>query len=199
MEDKAYFLKNEIFYNRFYHKYGKTWGTTYSQEIRFAQFLKVDITSEDTILDIGCGQGELKDYLEFHAQNYNYTGIDVREPCIKLCKDKHPDSANDFRLVNFFDIDNTQYDWVFASGLFSLNRDDYHWYQMVQYGIMKMMQISKKGIVINFLYCNVKTTGQHDTHCVTLAELGCILDNSHWAFTLHTGYVDDDITLTIKK
>ncbi len=77
-----------------------------------------------TLLDFGCGAGHFLKYLnEFKLiNNLSYSGIDISEKFIELCKKKFPNS-------NFLKVDilqeefNYEFDFIVLNGVFTEKRD----------------------------------------------------------------------------
>lgn len=132
------------------------WSSEKNQKFLFEWCISaIGDIKDDTILDVGCGQADLFEYLK---ENSNYKGIDISFEMIEAAKRKYP-KAN----VEWTDLENFkgEYDWVVAIGPFNLD---------INYGknlsvkeaeksqlnyfaeaIGQMYRLSKKGIVITVL------------------------------------------------
>lgn len=119
------------------------WHDYEGQQKRFKVILQGGITSEDSVLDVGCGYGDFS--LMFGE---NYLGIDLRQEAIDGARKKYP--ARKFEIG---DIDRIgeQYDWVVASGIFCFQEDK--WEEYVQKALQNMFNVSNKGVAVNFLSC----------------------------------------------
>lgn len=98
-----------------------------SEEDQYGRFLLTSsiIKKESSVLDVGCGQGDLFTFLEqrMTTKPFSYTGIDASEKMIEIAKSKHPDVH--FSCVDFLKLKEEQkYDHVFALGTFSLKALD---------------------------------------------------------------------------
>ena len=91
------------------------WRSHENQRLRFRQLLKY-VSENDSILDYGCGVGDLFEYSK--DKNVNYTGIDINENMVKAAKGKYPD-GNFNSMNSAFDFEKYDYDWFIASGVFS--------------------------------------------------------------------------------
>lgn len=108
-----------------------------------------------TILDAGCGTGDLVLYLS-NKQIKKYTGIDVFEPAIEKAREKFPRQtfiADDFLKHTFRE----KFDFVFCSGALTTPLDTNN-YAILASWIPKMWQLSRKGVVFNFLIDNGQKT-----------------------------------------
>ena len=70
---------------------GVDWNSTESQELRFAQLLRI-CASEATpsLIDFGCGYGALVDYLEHARRPFDYCGYDASPAMIEAARVRHP-------------------------------------------------------------------------------------------------------------
>lgn len=131
------------------------WGTQDKKE-NFSLMMKITDYAQHpikgaTILDIGCGTGDLVSYLS-NGQIKSYTGIDVFEPAIEKARQKFPFNkfiVGDFLSFNF----KKQFDFVFCSGALTTNLDTDN-YEVLSSWIPKMWQLAKRGVVFNFLFAN---------------------------------------------
>lgn len=60
------------------------WKNQSSQEKRFAEFLKLGDFSNSSVLDLGCGHGDLFAVLDEKFANINYTGFDQSEAFLEV-------------------------------------------------------------------------------------------------------------------
>jgi SAM-dependent methyltransferase len=100
-----------------------------------------------SILDVGCGTGDLYEYLQQFEQ-VQYTGIDVFESAVKKAQRKFPDGK--FVTQDFLTLEDTFYDFVFSSGALTtkLHSDNY---EVLYYWVKKMWELAKVGVVFNVL------------------------------------------------
>lgn len=69
------------------------WGNVEQQRIRFAQLFRVLDLEGRSILDIGCGFGDLKDFCdEMRCSPARYIGWDINSDLIKAAKKRHQDA-----------------------------------------------------------------------------------------------------------
>ncbi|MUG95414.1 methyltransferase [Scytonema sp. UIC 10036] len=116
-------------------------------------FEKVSISSNCSILDIGCGKGELLDYLSSRFPNIsysNYLGIDIVPAFIPINQQKVP--SQEFKLVNFIDPSFTpenKFDIVLALGVLVTRVRHYECF--VEYFVQKMVKCAKKYVLFNVI------------------------------------------------
>ena len=101
---------------------GVDWNSKESQELRFAQLLKVcNAVDHFSINDYGCGYGSLYAYLKEKRASFTYYGFDVSESMIQTAEKflNHPPNAH-FQVA---DRPDNIADFTVASGLFNVKLD----------------------------------------------------------------------------
>lgn len=128
------------------------WSTKESQEIRFANLIRGLDLNEKTILDVGCGQGDLVNFLIKEKINFkSFMGSDISAPMIDYCQKKFNDLTNvSFQcseLVSKKSI--PHFDYAFLSGTLSFKLDD-NW-SYTQNLLSNLFQVAQNGVSSNFL------------------------------------------------
>jgi len=67
-----------------------------TQLMRFEAFLQSHDIGGKSILDVGCGAGDLWQYLQHKSIECNYTGFDLSPEMINRCRERFPDVAFDY-------------------------------------------------------------------------------------------------------
>jgi predicted TPR repeat methyltransferase len=102
------------------------WNSAHGQTARFLQLVKLDgLESGARILDLGCGLGDFKAFLDRMGLDVEYTGWDICEPLIEHARELHPNTTFEVRDILASSTDET-FDYVVASGLFGLRLEDQH-------------------------------------------------------------------------
>ncbi len=128
---------------------GVDWNSPESQELRFAQLLKLtDRTRRFSVNDFGCGYGALVDYLEKEGCEFEYTGFDISAEMIAKAESLHPRAAfvtEQERLPHA--------DYTLASGIFNvkLNTSDADWTHYLLGILDTMNSLSTRGFAFNAL------------------------------------------------
>ena len=146
-------MKNiiEEHYRNLYLKYGEDpasaqYSSKESQYLRFKYLAEIANIKKQTILDFGCGTGAFYDFLIKNKKiPKKYIGIDIVDEFLVHCKKKIPDGL--FGKPN--EIDNFEYDFGFASGIFNNIRENNKefWRDTVR----QMFKRCNKGIAFNMM------------------------------------------------
>ncbi|MSR89270.1 MAG: class I SAM-dependent methyltransferase [Candidatus Margulisbacteria bacterium] len=125
------------------------WASKSSQRLRFSMMsLMSEWDQTYSVLDVGCGHGDLFGFCEEEKLPVVYTGIDFTAGMIRVAKAKYPKGTfveADILDANFIDI----YDYVFASGIANLKvPDQMGWIESL---LAKSFSLAKKGISFTML------------------------------------------------
>jgi len=128
---------------------GVDWKSPESQELRFAQLLKlIDHDQPFAINDFGCGYGALVDYLEKSGSQFQYVGFDISPEMLAKAGELHPhaDFVNDRDRL-------PPADYTVASGIFNvrLQTSDDEWKKYMLDVLDTMNSLSVKGFAFNAL------------------------------------------------
>lgn len=114
--------QNEI-YETLFKKHGYSplslhWSNAKNQRNRFDALLGIGDLNHKSVLDIGCGFGDLLSHLKRNGIVCNYTGYDVVEDFIKVARQMHPDAPFELRNV-LSDPSEKKFDYILLSGTFA--------------------------------------------------------------------------------
>jgi len=143
------------FYNSKFQEYGSDvkavgWSTTESQVQRYLTLLDGADIRGKSIIDLGCGLGGLIPILRRLAgDDFQYLGIDVSDAFVSYCKQNFHGESLRFTGGNFLELDLQDADFVFASGVFTLNLPGMHEYANMC--LDKMFRLSRIASAANFL------------------------------------------------
>lgn len=131
---------------------GVDYNSTESQEIRFAQLVKViDASQKYSLLDFGSGYGGMYDYLLRLGHNVHYVGYDIAEPMVLKGRELHPNDPNCWFTTEIDDV--PLLDYAVVSGTFNMKLDaDFDsWTQIVLSALRQMDARTLKGFSFNML------------------------------------------------
>lgn len=172
------------------------WETTFCQQERFKVLCEIGNLNYRSILDIGCGLGDLKIYLDKHFQDFHYTGIDLMPEFIEEARKRFSKTLNtQFLLDDFTVCSMPQADYVLACGALCYRTvDELFIYKMIE----KFYKHATMGLAFNLL--DEETTNS-DYMLKTYKQQDvldfCIQLNPN--ATLITGYRPDDFTILMTK
>ena len=91
-------------------------ATPRAQRMRFAAFTTLENLEGATILDIGCGLGDLWAFLKTLGVRCEYVGVDVSSAMVERARTKFPDAT--FEVANVFEWEpGRTFDYVIALGI----------------------------------------------------------------------------------
>jgi len=95
-------------YNSFHYKTNERYSIPPEQTVYFPVWNKIReiLTDKETIMEIGCGSGQLANLLLRNGKKY-ISGIDMAEEGIKLAQKMNPTNKNKFKVG---DVDSL--DWI---------------------------------------------------------------------------------------
>ena len=193
------FFRLRRFYNRSLNLYGPDspralhWPTPQDQEARFGALTRVGNLSDASVLDVGCGLGDLYYFLLKKFSRVAYTGIDLVPEMVSQAREKYPDVA--FSVRSIFELDKP-FDYVLASGAltFNVSGGKKFYYSLIAH----MYYLCNTAVAFNMLD-DIKHTTDEDylaynwheviTFCKTLTE----------NYKVITGYEPGDFTIYLYK
>jgi SAM-dependent methyltransferase len=144
-------------YNKWVKDMGHYYGDERLSQVAWTNLTKLfrsykmmigDTKDVGRILDFGCGNGFLLDYLNENNIKYEYLGVDIRKEVIEEAKKHYPDE--EFLVIKKIkDVPKNYYDLVFAHGVFTTQMDENDILEFVNYFI------GSKKIVFSFLPTSV--------------------------------------------
>lgn len=92
-------------YKKSFDKFGDDprslqWNSRESAEIRYKQLVEDIDFHNKTVLDVGCGFGDIISFIKAKSKEFYYTGVDVVPEFIKTASEKYP--AHKFTKRDYF-------------------------------------------------------------------------------------------------
>jgi len=128
------------------------------QELSFKAIMESVDLNNKTILDVGCGFGDLVLFLNRQSIFVNYTGIDISDEIVKIGKKENPEVTDKLYVMNINDVVD-KYDYVIISGMFNLKIDD-NW-SFIKSTLKKAFELCKEGVVFNLISTYVDYKEKH--------------------------------------
>jgi SAM-dependent methyltransferase len=119
------------------------------QALNFELLAAIDISPTATVLDVGCGRGDLYAYLQANGYRGRYSGLDIVPHMVAEAQDRFPDTR--FVLGDILTADLEPCDYALASGIFDYRTPNSAegWAQ----AITRMYALARRGIAWNGLRC----------------------------------------------
>lgn len=184
-----------------FQKYGEDvrtlWGNEKAQLDRFAVLSKIGNLQEKSILDVGCGFGDLFGYLRSNRIRLtDYLGIDFVEEIISVARIHYPEAR--FSRQDLAEVpENELFDYVFASGIFFMKGPAWEEYTLKT---LQMMYLRARiGLAANFLS---RFSGKRDANSQYLdpGELLSLVTNEITTICeLRHSYRSNDFTIFLYK
>lgn len=172
------------------------WKHEASQQTRFDVLATVGDMTGCSLLDVGCGYGDLKAHLDRTHTGFAYIGIDQQPEFIAIARARHHDVPNTwFFQADFTTVAFPTVDYVMASGSLNYRRGDLQCHLGM---IGKMFAAAARGVAFNML--DVARFSQHDLlvgHDLARIEAHCQSMTPH--VRIIRGYLDDDFTIFMYK
>src|SRR5688500_2918639 len=92
------------------------WSSRAAQEMRFGVLASIGDLRGARVLDVGCGQGDLRVWLAAHGIECEYAGIDISPGMVALARRLAPRAVFDLRNLMEERDASDKYDYVLASG-----------------------------------------------------------------------------------
>lgn len=143
-------------YNQRLSKYGYSpqslgW-TKGKQDIRFDILTSLYNFENKSILDIGCGFGDLNKILSVKAKEYWYNGIDIVGELLEIGSEIYKGENIIFQQGEFLNMKfNKNFDYAIASGIFNHKLKDGNNYDFIKSSIEKGLSVVRDGIAFDFL------------------------------------------------
>ena len=156
MKETSFESKIQAYYSEKFSEFGPSpkgvdWNGVESQHTRFQMLVKhLGIELDSTLLDFGCGYGELLTYLRGSNDSLDYLGYDIVQTSIEAAKRLHDSFQADFVSVL---PELRVWDYIVMSGVFNVKGevDEVEWGEYVVSTINSLLPRADKGVSFNML------------------------------------------------
>ncbi len=137
-------------YDKSLNEYGESpkallWASYRIAAVRYSELVKDLPVSGKTILDAGCGMGDIIPYLYAKARNFQYMGLDTNKGFIEIAKKRY--EGHDFKVADPFADKVGYFDIVLSSGVLNGNVDG--WMEKRKEAISRLFDLSKEVLAFN--------------------------------------------------
>lgn len=133
------------------------WSTKESQEARFSALMRTLKYNGGSIVDFGCGTGDLYEFIVRNYGQVQYTGVDSNEGMLKIARQSH---NAEFIQCSFDEINFKQTEFVVASGVFQFQDvSNPNYYEQL---VKNLFSKSLKALSVNFLSATRRESEKSD-------------------------------------
>ena len=129
-----------------------------SQRLCYQLSTEVGNLNNASIIDVGCGLGDLYGFLRSKYSSFRYVGIDISMKMIENAREAYPGTI--FEKADILTYESSEnFDWAYSIGIYNieLSDNDFIMHQIIK----KMFRITTKGLAVCMTYgCNLP----HGTH-----------------------------------
>lgn len=197
-EIKKYYEANNIVGYPDYYIQG--WENKASQQLRFKELVGQLELNTKRILDVGCGTGNLLEYLNTKFTDFDYIGVDVLPHMIQRAKQKILNG--EFICIDLFKenpFDRESFDAIFSSGIFNLNLGNNK--DFLKEALEVFSYLSKGAINFNLLWDespNREDRYYYFSPC-EVEEWLRIKYSKEWHISISKGYLNNDFTVYLTR
>lgn len=126
--------------------------TEEKQKIRFDALISEFNLENKSILELGCGFGDINKILQKRYKKYEYFGIDLVEEFINVAKNFYNNDSIIFECGDFLNRKlKKKYDYVIESGIFNIKLKDMDNYDFIETSIKKAFELCNEALAFNFI------------------------------------------------
>ncbi len=173
------------------------WGDKGRSKLRYEMLLSQWNFNQASVLDAGCGFGDLYDYMRRKGIiNFRYHGMDINEGFIRVAKEKYGNTAV-FSVKNMLEADEKdRVDFVLSSGAFNHQLDDNMGF--INSALEKFNALSKLGFAANFLSDKVSYR-KDDTYHADPSQILALAYQYSNNVVLRNDYMPFEFTVFVNK
>ncbi len=195
---KQYYDLNNVAGSPDYYILG--WESEEAQKLRFDQLIGNMDLNNRTILDVGCGTGNLLEYISIKFTNFRYTGIDVLPHMIERAEQKKLNGK--FVCMDLFKnnpYSNKSFDVIFSSGIFNLNLGNNEEFLLDAVEIFQ--SLARETVSFNLLWDKSQDKDSKYFYFSPEEVFNKLISKYHeiWNITIQKGYLHNDFTVYLNK
>jgi SAM-dependent methyltransferase len=172
------------------------WDDAQKQAFRFNEIYSFVNNHTSSIIDIGCGNGELLPFMNRIGHIGDYVGIDVNKNLISEARNRFPKYT--FHLINILEENPVfKSDNVIISGLFNVNfGQDIEFIKQI---LKKAYEMSTKRLIFNAISTHVNYTDSKMFYIDPSEILRFCIEELSPVTTVKHGYLSHNYTVCIDK
>jgi cyclopropane fatty-acyl-phospholipid synthase-like methyltransferase len=181
---------------------GMDWRDRASQHLRFERLVAhLDPRRGDSVLDVGCGSGELLAFCRARGWQPEYLGIDVSEEMVAACNRRFgADSAATTTLAELT-RQGRHFDFVVASGTFNVRQStpEEEWRRFFHRSVAEMFVLARWAAAFNVMSSRVDYRYDH-LYYADVDEVAKLSDACGTRdFVIDHGYPLFEMTVTLLR
>ncbi len=173
------------------------WANAASQQRRFEILAEHVALAGRTLLDVGCGVGDLQGFLSRRSIEANYTGVDILEKMVAEARTRHPSGV--FEHADIFSGDSpagAPFDVVFCSGTFNLNIGNNH--EFLPRAIARLLELTGHTLAFNLLHDRIPAKEKEYAY-YNPQKIVEMLETKVSQIRLLDDYLPNDFTIICRK
>jgi len=172
------------------------WRNATSQQRRFAVIADACDVDGASVLDVGCGRGDLKAFLDLRADNFSYIGLEHVSAFVEDARNRYADDPRtDFVQCDFSAVMLPPADHVVASGALGYRCSDPDFHLTM---IRRMFEAARRTLVFNLL-----DAAAFPAHPLLVGrdrhEVLALCRQLSPDVELIDGYLEDDFTICVRR
>lgn len=158
------------------------WNDAQSQQLRFEVLCDGLDLDGASVLDVGCGFGDLADWLDARWEGVRYTGIDLSPSLLAEARRSHP--GRSFAQVDLLEEPlEGPFELVVCSGALSFKVQDHAAHTAAM--LRRMWELASQGVAANFLTSHVNYERPHNAHHRPQDVFALALELTPWVGLRH--------------
>jgi SAM-dependent methyltransferase len=172
-------------------------GRRSSQEKRFHAALALGSLHGRSLLDVGCGFGDLLAWLNARGVYPRYSGIDICPPMIERCRKRFPEAAERLAVADALTYQPAErFDYVVASGIFGFAASTTE--ARILPTLERLFSWCSMGLAVNFLSARYSRKSVQRVYVEPVSMLRAALGLTP-AVRLDHSYLPNDFTLCLYR
>lgn len=169
-----------------------TCNSAAGQAFRFAKLLEIGDLAGRSVLDLGCGIGDLCGAIEARTSDVDYTGVDIVGDSIEVARDLHPNGRFLHRDVLTEGLDE-MFDVVFLCAVFNDARPGAH--AFMRRLLAWAFEHCRQAMAFNFISTHVNFRDEGLAYHDPLDVLGYCIEELTPKVELHHHYARCDVAV----
>jgi len=164
------------------------WDSYRSAAVRYKALVELTDPTDKSVLDAGCGMGDLLPYILAKGMPEHYSGVDITPEFVNIASRHY--LGFDFKVANPFDSDySCTFNIVYCSGVLNMGGDD--WLEIRKHMVSKLFALTTQTLAFNMAgSIDIKNipkstrveyadAGEFLTYCKTLTPSSTLIADYH--------------------